>query len=184
MTSQPCVSNSDRSFRTRSSSAAMGKSLIRPHQNPLIGGEVDRLSKSQRSQHMARIRSKNTGPELAIRRALFRLGYRFRLHINDLPGTPDIVFRNRRKAVFIHGCFWHAHKGCHLAKIPKTRTEYWRAKFLRNAKRDRSSKRKLRSMGWSTLTIWECQIVREEHVMRRLTRYLGLARIASPDNPP
>jgi DNA mismatch endonuclease Vsr len=162
-----------------SSIAAMGTSVVRPPtpKNPLIGGEVDRLSKSQRSQHMARIRSKNTGPELAIRRALFRLGYRFRLHINDLPGTPDIVFRNRRKAVFIHGCFWHAHKGCHLAKIPKTRTEYWRAKFLRNAKRDRSSKRKLRSMGWSTLTIWECQIAREEHVMRRLTRYLGLARI-------
>ena len=136
---------------------------------------MDRLSKLQRSEHMARIRSKNTSPELTVRRALFRLGYRFRLHGNDLPGTPDIVFRSRKKAVFVHGCFWHAHEGCHLARIPKTRRGYWRAKFMRNAKRDRSSKRKLRAMGWSTLTIWECQIVREEYVVRRLTRYLGPA---------
>ncbi|MEY9363872.1 DNA mismatch endonuclease Vsr [Bradyrhizobium yuanmingense] len=138
-------------------------------------GQMDRLSKTQRSEHMARIRSKDTSPELAVRRTLFRLGYRFRLHGSDLPGTPDIVFRSQRKAVFIHGCFWHAHEGCSLAKLPKTRTEYWQAKFLRNAKRDRLSKQKLRKMGWKTLTVWECQVVREEHVVRRLTRYLGPA---------
>jgi DNA mismatch endonuclease (patch repair protein) len=136
---------------------------------------MDRLSKSQRSEHMARIRSKHTSPELTVRRALFRLGYRFRLHRKDLPGTPDIVFQSRKKVVFIHGCFWHAHEGCPLAKIPKTRAEYWQAKFLRNAKRDKSSKRQLRSMGWRTLTIWECEIVQEEHLWRRLARYLGPA---------
>jgi DNA mismatch endonuclease, patch repair protein len=148
---------------------------VEPRRRYTIEGKVDRLSKSQRSEHMARIRSKNTSPELFVRRVLFRLGYRFRLHRNDLPGTPDIVFPSRKKAVFIHGCFWHAHGGCHLAKTPKTRPEYWRAKFSRNATRDRLSKRKLRSMGWSTLTIWECQLVQEEHILRRLTRYLGPA---------
>src|SRR5258707_10618769 len=108
---------------------------------------MDTLTKAQRSERMARIRSKDTKPELAIRHALFGLGYRYRLHRKDLPGSPDLVFPARKKVVFVHGCFWHAHQGCSLANLPKSRTEYWRSKFERNVKRDRANTRALRTMG-------------------------------------
>src|SRR5882724_9967510 len=137
---------------------------------------MDTLTKAQRSERMSRIRSKNTYPELVVRRALFSLGYRYQLHRKDLPGKPDLVFPSRKKALFIHGCFWHAHEGCSVANMPKSRTDYWQAKFQRNVERDKLNKRALRRLGWSTLTVWECQIKRESSTMRRITGYLGPAR--------
>ena len=97
---------------------------------------MDTLSKAERSERMARIRSKNTKPELQVRRLLHGLGYRFRLHRRDLPGSPDVVFAARRKIVFVHGCFWHGHKNCKVANRPKSRRSFWSAKFKRNRERD------------------------------------------------
>ncbi|SEC42732.1 very short patch repair endonuclease [Bradyrhizobium erythrophlei] len=134
---------------------------------------MDTLTKAQRSERMARIRSKNTAPELAVRQALFKLGYRYQLHRKDLPGKPDLVFPSRKKIVFVHGCFWHAHNSCSVANMPKSRTEFWQAKFQRNVERDKLNKRALRRMGWSTLTVWECEIKRPDRLLRRVTGYLG-----------
>lgn len=125
---------------------------------------------------MARIRSKDTRPELMVRKALFNVGYRYQLHRKDLPGKPDVVFSSRKKALFIHGCFWHAHEGCKVANMPKSRTEYWQAKFQRNVERDKLNMRALRRMGWSTLTVWECEINRPELLLRRVIGYLGPVR--------
>ncbi|MDO8400517.1 MAG: very short patch repair endonuclease [Bradyrhizobium sp.] len=137
---------------------------------------MDTLTKAQRSERMSRIRSKNTRPELAVRRILFGLGYRYQLHRSDLPGKPDLVFPSRKKALFVHGCFWHAHQGCKVANIPKSRTEFWQAKFQRNIERDKLNKRALRRLGWSTLTVWKCQIKREDRLLRRIISYLGPAQ--------
>jgi DNA mismatch endonuclease (patch repair protein) len=137
---------------------------------------MDTLTKAQRSERMGRIRSKDTKPEMVIRRALFGLGYRYQIHRKDLPEKPDIVFPGRKKALFVHGCFWHAHQNCKVANMPKSRTEYWRAKFERNVERDKQNKRRLRLLGWGTLTIWECQIKRKERVVGRLASYLGPVR--------
>lgn len=105
---------------------------------------------------MSRIGSKNTAPELIVRKALHAMGYRFRLHRRDLPGTPDIVFGPRRKAIFVHGCFWHAH-GCSIGKPPKSRPEFWGPKLGRNTARDKEKTEALRSLGWEVLTIWQCE---------------------------
>jgi DNA mismatch endonuclease, patch repair protein len=139
---------------------------------------MDTLTVTQRSERMARIRSKDTKPELAIRRLLFGLGYRYRLHRKDLPGSPDLVFPVRKKVVFVHGCFWHAHEGCGLANLPKSRTEYWRSKFERNVERDKANRRALRSQGWKVLTVWECEVKKSSTLVGRLTRHLGPARAA------
>jgi DNA mismatch endonuclease (patch repair protein) len=106
---------------------------------------------------MRSVRQKNTGPELSVRRAAHVLGFRFRLHRRDLPGTPDLTFPRLRKAIFVHGCFWHRHKGCGRTTSPKTRTEFWNAKFARNVERDASAVAALSRQGWGVLTIWECE---------------------------
>lgn len=134
---------------------------------------MDTLSKAQRSERMSRIRSKNTRPELVVRQALFSLGYRYQLHRSDLPGKPDIVFPSRKKVLFVHGCFWHAHQHCKVANLPKSRTEFWQAKFQRNVERDKLNRHALRRMGWNTLTIWECEIKYPDRFLRRVTGYLG-----------
>ena len=105
---------------------------------------------------MSGIRGKNTKPELLARRALFAAGYRFRLHRRDLPGAPDIVLPGRKVAVFAHGCFWHMHVGCKNAKLPSTRTEFWRGKLEGNVARDRRAIEALLADGWRVLTVWEC----------------------------
>nr|WP_280514940.1 very short patch repair endonuclease [Aureimonas sp. ME7] len=127
----------------------------------------------KRSKLMARVRQKDTTPEMALRRTLHRLRYRFRIHVRTLPGTPDIVFPSRRKAIFVHGCFWHRHAGCHKMTTPKTRVEFWQAKFDRNVERDASVVRMLEDMGWSVLTIWECQTEVEDEMRRLATDFLG-----------
>ncbi|MES2757383.1 MAG: very short patch repair endonuclease [Pseudomonadota bacterium] len=111
----------------------------------------------QRSANMRAIRNKDTKPEMQIRRLLFARGFRFRLHVKSLPGSPDIVLPKHRVAVFVHGCFWHGH-GCHLFKIPASRTEFWTAKIQGNRDRDYKHQEKLLAAGWRVLTIWECAI--------------------------
>jgi len=133
---------------------------------------TDNRSPESRSQLMSRIRGKNTVPEITVRRLLHAVGYRFRLHRRDLPGTPDIVFPARRKVVFVHGCFWHAH-GCRIGRPPKSRLAFWNSKFARNRSNDRRNVQALRRLGWAVLTIWQCQIRSTERLETRLVDFLG-----------
>jgi len=118
---------------------------------------TDRLTSEQRSRNMSRVRGKDTKPEWVIRRLLHGMGFRYRLHRRDLPGSPDIVLPKHRVAVFVHGCFWHGH-GCHLFRWPATREEFWKAKIARNAERDAEALAALNVAGWRTLVVWECAI--------------------------
>lgn len=117
---------------------------------------ADVVSPAKRSQMMSGIKGKNSVPELLVRKALFGMGYHYRLHRRDLPGTPDIAMSGRKIAIFVHGCFWHAHRGCKYAKTPGTRTEFWAAKLQGNVDRDRRAADKLAEMGWRVLNVWEC----------------------------
>jgi DNA mismatch endonuclease, patch repair protein len=132
-----------------------------------------RLTPEARSALMARIRGRDTSPELALRRLLHGLGYRLRCHRADLPGTPDIVLPGRGKVLFLHGCFWHRHAGCRHATTPRTRPEFWRLKFERNLARDRRTRRALNRAGWSVGVVWECALRDEDRLARRLLRFLG-----------
>lgn len=124
-----------------------------------------------RSENMRRITSKDTSPELTVRRILFRLGYRYRLHRNDLPGKPDIVFGGRRKLIFVHGCFWHAH-ACPRAHKPKTNKTYWSPKLERNQERDARHLKQLQTAGWDVLTIWECELKDTNSLELSLIRFM------------
>lgn len=106
---------------------------------------------------MRRVRRRDTKPEMLLRRALWARGLRYRLHASDLPGTPDLVFRGARVAVFVHGCFWHRHEGCRRATTPKSNREYWLPKFERNVERDRRKEEALRRLGWRIAVVWECE---------------------------
>ena len=121
---------------------------------------------------MARIGSADTSPELAVRRLLHRLGYRFRLHRRSLPGTPDICFPGRKKAIFVHGCFWHRHEGCPRTTTPATRTSFWNDKFRKNVERDRASLKALRELGWSVMVVWQCETAKPHALEPRLTAFL------------
>ena len=131
----------------------------------------------ERSLLMARIGPKDTKPELAVRRLLHRLGYRYRLHRRDLPGTPDICFPSRRKAIFVHGCFWHRHLNCRRATTPKTRVSFWNEKFEQNVDRDQRKIEALRGLGWHVMVVWECETEKITGLMRRLTDFLSDSRI-------
>jgi DNA mismatch endonuclease (patch repair protein) len=133
---------------------------------------VDSLSPAERSEIMARVRSKNSRPELFVRKLVFALGYRYRLHAKDLPGQPDLVFRKLCKVVFVHGCFWHRHPACALARLPKSRLEFWLPKLEGNRKRDEKNKRALQRHGWKVLTVWECQLGNSERLTTRIRRFL------------
>lgn len=117
-----------------------------------------------RSENMSRIRSKNTLPELIVRRALWAAGLRYRLHDKRLPGNPDLVFAGRRTVVFVHGCFWHCHEGCSNFRIPKTRSEWWTAKLARNRARDEAVHVELAAAGWYVLVIWECEVADQDRL--------------------
>jgi DNA mismatch endonuclease (patch repair protein) len=134
----------------------------------------DNRTPESRSALMSRIGGKDTAPELTVRHVLHSLGYRYRLHRRDLPGTPDIVFPSRRKAIFVNGCFWHAH-GCRIGRPPKTRRHYWAPKLERNRARDRQNCVDLRALGWRTITVWQCQIRNCRSLARRLISFLGPA---------
>ena len=129
---------------------------------------VDSLSRKHRSWNMSRIRSRDTGPELLVRSALHRAGYRFRLHSKDLPGRPDIVLPKYHTVVFVHGCFWHRHKGCRFAYSPKSRVAFWNNKFRGNIERDRRTSTALRKLGWRVVTVWECQATSPERWLSKI----------------
>jgi DNA mismatch endonuclease (patch repair protein) len=134
---------------------------------------MDILTKKQRSAHMSRIRGKDTKPELVVRRMLRSMGFRFTLHDKKLPGTPDIVLPKRRRAILVHGCFFHSHTGCRLAYKPKTRRALWRAKFIRNVARDAAVRKALKTAGWRVTVIWECETRKPNKLLRRLNRILS-----------
>jgi DNA mismatch endonuclease (patch repair protein) len=136
---------------------------------------TDIMSSEDRSALMGRIRGANTGPELAVRRLLHRLGYRYRLHAKGLPGRPDIVFPARRTVIFVHGCFWHRHD-CGHGCVPKSRREFWQKKFARNVERDRENQKKLATSGWNVLVLWECEVEADPDLASRLVQFLGPPR--------
>ena len=124
-------------------------------------------------RRMSRVGSKDTGPEMRVRQTAHALGYRYRLHARDLPGSPDLVFRGRRKVIFVHGCYWHRHPGCKRASMPSTRREYWQAKFDRNVARDADAEAALREAGWDVLVVWECETKDADALAARLSTFLG-----------
>ncbi len=133
---------------------------------------MDNLSPEERSEIMGRVPSKGSRPELFVGSIVFSLGYRYRLHARDLPGKPDLVFRKRHKLIFVHGCFWHRHASCHLARLPKSRVDFWLSKLEGNKKRDEKTRRALVKHGWHVLTIWECQLDSDERLKDRIKRFL------------
>ena len=139
---------------------------------------VDTISSDRRSENMRRIRSKGTTPELLVRRLLYRLGYRYRLHRRSLPGHPDVVFPRLKKAIFVHGCFWHQHAdpACRITRVPKSRLEYWEPKLARNQQRDSESLVLLSQLGWKVCVVWECELADEGRLKKRLVSFLNLLR--------
>jgi DNA mismatch endonuclease (patch repair protein) len=139
---------------------------------------MDRLTPAQRSAHMARIRRADTKPERIVRRLLHRLGYRFRVQQKGVPGRPDVAFPGRRKAIMVHGCFWHQHPGCRLAHVPTTRSEFWQAKFARNKERDARLESEAEALGWEVLVVWECETREEASLADRLEQFIGPPKLA------
>lgn len=137
---------------------------------------VDSLSPPERSEIMARVRSKNSRPELIVRKLIFGLGYRYRLHAKELPGRPDIVFRPRRRVIFVHGCFWHRHSRCARARMPKSHLAFWQEKLEGNKRRDEKNKRALVRSGWKVMTIWECQLKDGDRLIPAIRRFLDAER--------
>ena len=137
-----------------------------------ISHMVDTRWPEQRRRIMQSVKTKDTGPELTVRRALYVAGYRFRLHRKDLPGRPDIVLPGRRKAIFVHGCFWHGH-GCAKGRGSKSRLEYWGPKLEANRERDTRNRNALIDLGWDVLTLWQCELSDTEALNERLRRFLG-----------
>jgi DNA mismatch endonuclease (patch repair protein) len=124
-------------------------------------------------------KGKDTLPELALRSLVHRLGYRFRIHVRGLPGTPDLVFPRRKKVIWMHGCFWHRHPGCRFTTVPKTRANYWLAKFARNQVLDGEHTNRLAELGWQTLVVWECEMKDDMAVTRRVETFLGPSRVVN-----
>ena len=121
---------------------------------------------------MSRIRGRDTSPEKVVRSMLHRMGFRFSLHRKDLPGKPDIVMPRHSTVIFVHGCFWHLHKGCKQARIPKTRHAWWKQKLEGNASRDLKKRTELRRLGWRVIAVWECETEKPDKLRRRLERFL------------
>lgn len=133
---------------------------------------MDSLTVAHRSWLMGRVKSKNTGPEMLVRHLVFHMGYRYRLHDKRLPGKPDLVFFGRRKAIFVNGCFWHAHENCRYASLPKTRVDFWRDKFRNNRARDRANIALLEAKGWKVLTVWQCELKDIETLANKLYDFI------------
>ena len=122
----------------------------------------------RRSRNMSAIKSKNTKPEIAVRKLLHSMGYRFRLHRKDLPGSPDIVLPKYKTVIFVHGCFWHRHENCKYASTPKTRKEFWNKKFEENIKRDSEIQDKIKNLNWRSVVIWECETKNIENLKEKI----------------
>lgn len=134
---------------------------------------VDVVTPEKRSEIMSKVRGKDTGPEMKVRRLVHGMGYRYRLHVGKLPGRPDLVFPGRRKIIFVHGCFWHGHRRCKLGRIPKSRVEFWTSKIAGNRSRDSKNIRKISSLGWRSMTVWECQLRDIEKLRAKIETFLG-----------
>lgn len=139
---------------------------------------TDNRTPEQRRRIMQSVKTKDTGPEKAVRRALFAKGYRFRKHRRDLPGSPDIVFPSYKKVIFVHGCFWHCHT-CKRGKTSKSHVEYWGPKLNANRARDKRNIRMLRALGWGVMVVWQCELADTAKLLKRMTRFMERQR-----NPP
>jgi DNA mismatch endonuclease, patch repair protein len=133
---------------------------------------MDTLTAAERSIRMSLVRGRNTEPELAVRRLVYAMGFRYRLH-GRLPGRPDMVFRRLRKVIFVHGCFWHRHSGCKKSTTPAQHKEFWQAKFRANKRRDRRNYRLLESDGWRIIIVWECELRNLDALQVRMAKELG-----------
>jgi DNA mismatch endonuclease, patch repair protein len=136
---------------------------------------TDVFSKAKRSEVMSKIKGRDTAPELRVRSLLHKMGYRFRLHVADLPGRPDIVLPRHRTVIFVHGCFWHRHEGCKLAYTPKTRTNFWLDKLKGNVIRDANSLRELQGSGWKVIVLWQCEIASMNGILDIIEKELGVS---------
>lgn len=134
---------------------------------------MDSLTPQERSERMSKVRCKNTAPELAVRSIVHRLGHRYRLHSRGLPGQPDLTFVKRRKIIFVHGCFWHRHENCKLARMPKSRLEFWGPKLEANRHRDVKTQESLKAAGWDVLVVWECELSDQAALTQMIKSYLG-----------
>jgi DNA mismatch endonuclease (patch repair protein) len=132
----------------------------------------DPLTPAQRSERMSRVRNKDTKPELVIRKLVWSLGYRYRLHSKKLPGRPDLVFPARKKVIFIHGCFWHQHENCRQYRMPRTRLEFWLPKLESNKRRDVKVLGELHTMGWKVLVVWECELKNKDELINRVRHFM------------
>ncbi len=135
---------------------------------------MDTLTPQERSERMSKVRSADTRLEMSVRRLIHGMGYRYRLHRKDLPGKPDLVFPSRKKVIFVHGCFWHRHSdpNCKLARLPKSRLDFWLPKLTANAERDAKIQARLEDLGWSVMTVWECEAGDAEALKRRISEFL------------
>ena len=133
---------------------------------------MDRLTQERRSWLMSRVKSKNTTTELVIRRLVFGMGFRYRLHDKTLPGKPDMVFSGRRKIVFVNGCFWHGHQDCPYGRLPKSKTDFWKTKIEKNRIRDKNNIELLTGHGWKVLVVWQCELKKAEILMEKLYDFL------------
>ena len=133
---------------------------------------TDHVDKIKRSAIMAAVGSRDTGPELKLRKMLHALGYRYRLHDARLPGRPDLVFAYRQKVIFVNGCFWHRHEGCRYATTPKTRVGFWKAKFEANKTRDVRNVKELKRLGWQVAVVWQCQLKSPKAAVSRIVKFL------------
>jgi len=141
---------------------------------------TDRISAKHRSWNMSRIRSEDTSPEMRVRSFLHRQGYRFRVHVKKLPGSPDILLPKHRTAIFVHGCFWHRHLGCkqgaYFPKDPKQGVAFWKEKFAKNVERDLKNREDLEKAGWTVFVVWECETKTDEQISNALINFLSRER--------
>lgn len=133
---------------------------------------ADTRTAQKRSEIMSKVRSKDTKPELVVRRLIFGMGYRYRLHVTSLPGKPDIVMAGRRKIIDVRGCFWHGHEGCKYGRLPKSREGFWRIKIERNRERDKLNQATLKKDGWQVLVVWQCELKNQEALKARLYEFI------------
>lgn len=133
---------------------------------------MDTLSPKERSERMSLIQGKDSAPEIKLRRLVHGMGFRYRLHVRELPGKPDLVFPARRALIFMHGCFWHRHEGCKLARLPKSKLDFWETKLEANRQRDLLHQQQLRELGWRVLVVWECEMGNTERLSRIVKEFL------------
>lgn len=134
---------------------------------------MDIVSPAKRSRMMAGIKGKNTKPEMAVRRLVYGMGFRFRLHRKDLPGSPDLVFPRLKRVIFVHGCFWHRHQGCRFAYTPKSNSQFWLAKLDANVRRDAVVLQALAALGWEVLIVWECEVANFPALTEKVNLFLS-----------